>query len=153
MTKWQRLLLYTLVAFLCLCAVMLLLVGSTLWWQDAHPVEAGIGDGRTVTHFSNLWAENYFTIDDQTTLTVTDTDQIDPYGSFQPLTAVGTSTCGLTIGSSGDFLYLVNTSAESIIITDQTTVALAGNATLGQYDSLYLICDGTRWIELSRSNN
>ena len=152
MNKWTRLLICAATAFVCLLAVMVMLQVSIVWEQPS-PAEAGISDSRTVTHFSNLWSENYFTIDDQTTLTVTDTDAIDPYGTFQPLTAVGTSTCSITIGSGGDFLYLVNTSAQSIIITDQTTVALAGNCTLGQYDSLYLICDGTRWVELGRSNN
>ena len=99
MTKWQRLLVLTCTAALCLAAVMVMLIGFSFFM----PAEAGISDSRTVTHLSNLWAENYFTVDDQTTLTVTDTDSIDPYGTYQPLTAVGTSTCGVTIGSGGDF--------------------------------------------------
>ena len=153
MNKWYRLLICAGTALACLLAVMVMLQVSVVWEQPS-PAEAGIAtEGRTVTHFTNLWAENYFTVDDQATLTVTDTDEIDPTGSYQPLTSVGTATCTLSIGSAGDFLVLVNVGAQSIIITDQTTIVLAGNYTLVQYDSLFLISDGTRWTEITRSNN
>jgi len=152
MTKWQRLLLYSIVGLMCLIAVMLLL-GVTVVWEPSRPAEAGISDTRTVTHFSNLWCEGYLTADDQAAETVTNLEQIDPAGTYQPLTAAGTVTAGITVGSGGDFLYLVNTSAQTIIITVQTAVALAGDFSMGQYDSLFLLCDGTRWVEITRSNN
>ena len=153
MNRWYRLLIAAGVALGCLLGVMLILQLSVVW-EPPMPAEAGIDtEGRTVTHFTNLWSENYFTVDDQATLTVTDTDAINPTGSYQPLTSVGTATCTLTIGSAGDFLYLVNVGSNSIVITDQTTIALAGNYTMGQYDSLFVICDGTRWTEIGRSNN
>ncbi len=153
MSRWQRVLLSSAVALACLVAVMLMLFFFA-YVEKPPAVEAGIAtEGRTVTHFTNLWSENYFTIDDQATLTVTDTDQIDPTGSYQPLTSVGTATCTLAIGSAGDFLILVNVGSNSIVITDQATIALTGDYTFGQYDSLFLVSDGTRWTEISRSNN
>jgi hypothetical protein len=151
LTAWQRVLLYAIVALACLVAVMIFLMVSATW--ETRQAEAGISSSRTVTHHNNFWVEDYFTVDDQSAETVSANEQIDPAGSYQPLTASANVTAGLTVGSGGDFLCLTNVATYTIVITDQTTVALAGNCSLGQYDSLFLLCDGTRWVELGRSNN
>jgi hypothetical protein len=39
------------------------------------------------------------------------------------------------------------------LIQDTGNQVLAGDLTLGQYDVLILWFDGTRWVEISRSNN
>lgn len=151
MSNTKRFVIYTLTAVSCLIGVMVFLAVMAL--LETPGAEAGISSSRTVTHHTNFWVEDYFTVDDQSAETVSANEQIDPAGSYQPLTASANVTAGLTVGSGGDFLCLTNVATYTIVITDQTTVALAGNCSLGQYDSLFLLCDGTRWVELGRSNN
>jgi hypothetical protein len=94
------------------------------------------------------------TITKQSAIAVTDGGYITPTGTYQPLTSAGNvGTSNLAIGTAGDLLYLVNTSATTITITDTGTIMLEGNAALGQYDTLHLICDGTNWLQVSKGNN
>lgn len=89
-----------------------------------------------------------------TSITVTTDAIITPLGSYQPLTSSGTvQTASLATGTAGDVLTLVNTTNTSIVLTDTGTLKLAGNRTLGQYDTLTLVSDGTNWIERSFANN
>lgn len=92
----------------------------------------------------------------QTAITVTDGGVITPTGAYQPLTAagsVGSTLGGCSAGNAGKITRFVNTVAQSIIITDTGNTVLASTYTMGQYDTLTTICDGTRQIELARSNN
>jgi hypothetical protein len=89
-----------------------------------------------------------------TSITVTTDSLITPLGSYQPLTSGGTvQTASIAAGTAGDLLTLVNTTNTSIVFTDTGTLKLAGNRTLGQFDSLTLISDGTNWVERSFANN
>lgn len=107
--------------------------------------------------FTNLTAATlgtFLSLTGQTNITVTDDMAIAPTGSNQPLTAA--AAVGATLEASctaGKIVFLRNVGANAITITDTTTTMLAGNAALGQYDSLTVLCDGTNWVELARSNN
>jgi len=48
---------------------------------------------------------------------------------------------------------LVNTAAQDVLIQDTANQVLSADITLNQYDTLTLLFDGTRWLELARSNN
>ncbi len=88
-------------------------------------------------------------------LTVTDGAVFAPTGSYQPLSAAApvTPTVYTATAVAGSVLLLVNTGTNAITIQDTATQALAGDFSMGQYDTLLLIFDGTRWIERARSNN
>jgi hypothetical protein len=91
----------------------------------------------------------------QTAIAVTDNSTITPTGTFQPLSAAAnTATSSITAGANNEFLILYNSSATyTIVLTDTGTLKLSGNITLGQYDTLTLISDGTNWIQVATSNN
>jgi len=89
----------------------------------------------------------------QTAITVTNGAAFAPTGTYQPIQAAGEVTPTVTIGTAGDLLVLINTSAQTINIADTGTTMLTAAGALGQYDSLTLWCDGTNWIEISRANN
>jgi hypothetical protein len=89
-----------------------------------------------------------------TSITVTTDSLITPLGSYQPLTSGGTvQTASIAAGTAGDVLTLINTTNTSIVFTDTGTLKLGGNRTLGQYDSLMLVSDGTNWVERAFANN
>ena len=89
----------------------------------------------------------------QTAITVTNGAAFAPTGTYQPIQAAGEVTPTVTIGTAGDLLVLINTSAQTINIADTGTTMLTAAGALGQYDSLTLWCDGTNWIEISRADN
>lgn len=89
-----------------------------------------------------------------TAITVTTDGLITPGGSYQPLTSGGTvQTASIAAGTVGDTLFLINTTNTSIVLSDTGTLKLSGNRTLGQYDTLMLVSDGTNWIERAFTNN
>lgn len=89
-----------------------------------------------------------------TPITVTMNATITPLGSYQALTSAGTvNTSSITVGAAGTVLTLVNSANTSIVFTDTGTLKLTGNITLGQYDTLVLVSDGTSWIQRATSNN
>lgn len=89
-----------------------------------------------------------------TPISVTMNATITPLGSYQPLTSAGTvNTASITVGAAGTVLTLVNSANTSIVFTDTGTLKLTGNITLGQYDTLTLVSDGTNWVMRSTANN
>lgn len=93
---------------------------------------------------------DYLQITAQTAISVTDGGVITPTGSYQPLESAGAVTATLSAcGTAGRVYIFVNTVAQTIIITDASNTVLSGNASLGQYDSLTAICDGTRLIQIA----
>lgn len=86
-------------------------------------------------------------------LAVTDGATITPTASVMELTAAGAVGAELINASDGQLLILVNTSANTITITETAAAVMAGNFAMGQGDSLTLIGNGVVWYELSRSNN
>jgi hypothetical protein len=89
----------------------------------------------------------------QTAITVTNGNPFTPTGTYQAITAASEVTPTITVGNAGDVLVLINTSAQTVNIADTGTAKLSAAAALGQYDTLVLWCDGTNWIEISRSDN
>lgn len=74
-------------------------------------------------------------------------------GWLQPLTATGTVTPTITPGAAGTTTCFYMTSSATAVFVDTGNVVLAGNFSMGQYDQLCGVSDGTRWIERSRANN
>jgi hypothetical protein len=89
-----------------------------------------------------------------TTQTITASAPITSVATFQPISAAGNiGTSAIAAGTAGDLLVIENIANVSIVITDENTTMLTGNITLGQYDTLSLIYDGTNWVQLTTANN
>jgi hypothetical protein len=106
-----------------------------------------------VTAGDHLIAGDFLRLTAATSITVTNGGTLTPTGSYQPITAAGTSGISLGTGAAGNYACIVNASAQTITITDTGTFVGAGNAALGQNDSVCAIFDGTNWVEVSRANN
>lgn len=90
----------------------------------------------------------------QATITVSNNSIITPTGMYQPLTAsAAAGTSSIAAAAAGTIVIFENLSTNTITLTDTGTLLLAGNAVLGQYDTLALISDGTNWIQVSKSDN
>lgn len=97
---------------------------------------------------------NQTTLAAQTAISVTASSIITPTGEYQPLTSAGAVTATMSSGcTTGRKVHLVNSVNQTITISETATAAIAGNYAMGQYDSLTMLCDGTEWVELARSNN
>ena len=57
------------------------------------------------------------------------------------------------VGSSGDFLAIVNLGSNTVTISDTGIMKLSGDAALGQTDTILLVCDGTNGYEVAQTNN
>jgi len=84
---------------------------------------------------------------------ITVTTFFTPTGRYQPVLTTITRGVTITVGAEGMVTTITNVSTPTLTITDTGTLIMAGNLALGQYDNLTLRSDGTRWIELGRSNN
>lgn len=103
---------------------------------------------------NDLFVSAWVRVVPRTGVVVTMNGIITPTGSYQPISSAGTvNTAQIAVGTAGDMLFLVNTSATTIVISDTSPLILTGNISLGQYDTLLLRSDGTRWIQLATSNN
>lgn len=115
-----------------------------------------IGDvttGADLTVMGDASVGDGFNTESQSTLVVTNSTVFTPTGYFQPISASLNVTPVIAVLDNGTHLLLVNVSTRTITITDTTTRMMAGNFGMGQRDALELISDGTRWLEISRSNN
>ena len=88
-----------------------------------------------------------------TSITVTDGGTLTVTASYQPVTAAGAVGISWAAGTAGTYACVINASAQTITITDTGTFVGAGNAALGQNDSVCAISNGTGWVEVSRANN
>ena len=88
-----------------------------------------------------------------TSITVTNGVAFAVSASTQPIVSAGTVTPTITIPSAGSRFCLYNTGTNTINIADSGNQVLVSTFALGQYDSICFWSDGTRVIELSRSNN
>jgi hypothetical protein len=111
-----------------------------------------VGDDLTVT---DLLAAKKLRATQGTTQTLTASAEITSANTYLPISAAGNiGTSAIAAGSQpGSLLVLENVANVSIVITDTSTTMLSGNITLGQYDTLGLIWDGTNWVMLFTTNN
>jgi hypothetical protein len=87
-------------------------------------------------------------------ITPTNGATITPTASFVDIRTGG--TYGITLGecpSSGMVAVLENTLNNALTITDTGTAKLAGDAALGQYDTLALICAAPNWLQVAKADN
>lgn len=84
--------------------------------------------------------------------TITPTRNIAPLSSTTAQTISAIVTANLPGLSE---LVIYNTVTTNTVVSETATLQLAGNVTLGQYDTLRLIYDSNlgAWVEVSRSNN
>ena len=126
----------------CLFGLVVLLMVLLVGWSTG------------VTNLTTLHLSGGLTLANQTGIVVTDNLTISPTGSYQPISAAGAvGTSSITAGSAGDLLILTNTGSNAITISDTGTLKLSSDAALGQYDSLFLLSDGTNWIEIGEGAN
>lgn len=113
-----------------------------------------LGGGVTVSN-GNAQVNDFIIADAASAIDATGDAVITPTGTYQQLTASGSTTPTVTTSgiTAGTILVLINTAAQDILIQDSGTMMLTGDLTLNQYDSLMLWFDGTNWIEISTSNN
>jgi hypothetical protein len=111
-----------------------------------------VGDDVTVV---DLLAVGKIRATKGTTQTLTASAPITSVATFQPISAAGNiGTSAIAAGAApGSLLIIENIANVSIVITDESTTMLTGNITLGQYDTLSLIWDGTNWVQLTTANN
>lgn len=134
-------------------------VSDDLWVKDDVRVDSDmtvagdltLSDDLAVT--DDLGVGGFVDLTAATSITVTNGAAFTPTGTYQPITSAGTVTPTITVLDSGKLVRLINTSATSIVIVDTSTTKLSGDITLGQYDSLLLMSDGTNWIQMATSNN
>ena len=120
-------------------------------YSDAGSTQMARLDGAT----GNFTHKGFEIWTPATSVVVTNATIFTVTGSYQPITAslAVTPTICTACATAGQLLLLVNTSANAITIVDTGNQVLAGDFAIGQYDTLLLIFDGTRWIERARSNN
>jgi hypothetical protein len=130
-----------------------------LYASAANNLDVAIAGSQIVSISASGMDVNGVVADDlrvtgQTTLTVTQGGTITATGTYQPLTAAGAvSTGSIAAGTAGDLLVLTNIGSNAIVISDTGTVMLNTDRTLGQYDTMVLLSDGTNWLELSYNDN
>lgn len=81
---------------------------------------------------------------------------VAPDGILQPVSMATAGTVPLTIPSAGKIICIYNTGSQSVTLDDSGNQVLGGGGTpiaLGQYDVICGFSDGTRFIEIARSNN
>lgn len=123
--------------------------------------------GRDIAVYSDAGATSKFSVDGATgsvqlagglapvgaSTTVTNSQQITPTASMNLITATVPATITLGAPSINALFALENVSAQTITLVDTGTTVLGGNWAAGQYDTIWLWYDGSRWVELARSNN
>ena len=123
--------------------------------QDTMRVEGDLtlGDDLTV---NDLLAAGKVRATRGTTQTLTADATITDTWTYLPVTAaaaIGTNGIASTTSVAGDVLILVNVGSNAVTITDTGNTVLSGNIALGQYDTLSLVFDGVRWVQLATTNN
>ena len=86
-------------------------------------------------------------------ITVTNGGTITPTTAMVELTAAGAVGADLAPCGDGQLYIFLNTANQTITISDTSTTRLAGNAALGQWDSLTVIGSGVSCNEVARANN
>jgi len=128
---------------------------STLGVTGATYANAGAYVTGAISNTTFAQVGTFSRMGEQSVVVVTNAATFTPTGTYQPITSTATvtpllSTSGYT---AGDLLFLTNESATSIVLEDSGTLMLNTARTIGQYDILGLLFDGTNWLELWFNNN
>jgi hypothetical protein len=117
--------------------------------------DATVGGGLAISGAGTVGS--FFNVSAATAISCTDGGVITMTGTYQPLQSAGTVTPTLSTTATGvttgTWLCLINTADTTINLADSGTAKLGGARALGQYDSLWLVFDGTNWVEISTTNN
>lgn len=129
-------------------------VGGTLAVAGASALTGNTSiAGTLAVNGSDLVVAAQLAVAPQTIISVTNGGVLTPTGTLQLIQAAGAVTPTLAAPGSGDLVTILNTANVAILLKDTTGQALAGDATLGQWDSLTIVGYGNSWYELARSNN
>lgn len=128
-------------------------VGGTLAVAGGSNLVGNVTTDGTFSADGTITGQAGLTLIPGTAISVTDGSTITPTTAIQELTAAGNVGAALAACGDGQMLTLVNLSNVTITITDTGGIKLAGNAALGQYDSLTVIGSGVTCVETARANN
>lgn len=134
-------------------------VGDDLTVTGNAALNGGMTTGALSTFGAGLVANSYIASTDllylipAAPITVANGGIITPTSAVVELTAAGAVGAELAPCGDGQITVLLNTANQTITITDTSTTRLAGNAALGQWDSLTVVGSGVSCNEVARSNN
>lgn len=107
-----------------------------------------MASGTTITSGTKTIVGTFLLTTPATVITATNGFTLTATGTYQPLAAAGAvGFSAITAAPAGTWLFLTNTSNQTITITDTSTTMLSGNAALAQYDTILLVSDGTNWLQ------
>lgn len=90
----------------------------------------------------------------QTPIAVVYQTPFAPTGFNQPIIAqTATAVVSFTVPSAPGIYVITNVGGANITLDDAGNTVMAGDFAMGQYDAAWFYSDGTRMIELGRSNN
>jgi hypothetical protein len=90
-----------------------------------------------------------FNINSSVSITPSESVPLTPTANLVTLTPAGAVGLALAACTTGQWTVLYNSVNASVVITDTGNGVLAGNQTLGQYDTLYLACIDSKWVQVS----
>lgn len=128
-------------------------VGGTLLVSGGSNLVGNVTTDGTFAADGTITGQAGLTMIPGAAISVTNGGIITPTTAIQELTAAGNVGAELATCGDGQMLTLINLSNVTITITDTGSVKLAGNAALGQYDSLTVVGSGVTCIETARANN
>ena len=128
---------------------------DSLWAESDLRVDGNANLNSDLTVGDDLTVGNFLQLTAATAISLTNGGIVTATNTYQPIDAAPSSTVTVTVaaGSAGQLLRLINQGTGTIVIVDTGNMVLASTYSIGQYDSLLLMADGTRWIEMGRSNN
>lgn len=90
----------------------------------------------------------------QTPVAVVYQTPFSPNGYNQPIIALtATAVVSFTVPSAPGIYVITNVGTANITLDDAGNTVMGGDFNMGQYDTAWFYSDGTRMIELGRSNN
>jgi hypothetical protein len=101
----------------------------------------------------NVSIDNLIAFGNAGNVTVTPGAVLTPANTLTFVTAAGAAGVGMGLGSTGQIVSVINMGTNAVTISDTVNSALSGDIALGQYDTLTMVFDGTRWIQLATANN
>jgi len=129
-------------------------VAGDLEVDGASDLDGTLNVAGAVTLQDDLIVDDTFNVDD-TAYALTGTQTLTPTASTYVISSASavTITLATSSASAGDFLWLVDNTAQAVVIVDTTATAGGSDRTLGIHDVIGFIFDGTIWVEAFYSDN